>query len=555
MNPLYVPVLLFAGSLFNLIVGRLSRKLCEAVSVLITGLAAVLSIYFFLRPIENGSVLPMYTDGISRLMLLVVNSLGALITLYSVGYMANDTGYTRYYTLILLFIGSMSWLVLTRDLVQLYIFWEMVGVCSALLIAFWWEKPEARRAGLKAFTVTRMGDIGLLLAIALAVWQLNTTDISQLITALSSNQDLSILFCTLLFVAAIGKSAQFPLFVWLPDAMEGPTSVSALIHAATMVKAGVYLIARFYPVIQLTPEVQHTISTIALITIFISAIAALGAFDIKKVLAYSTINHLALMFLALGAGSLTAAIFHLFSHSLFKALLFLTAGIIIHETGTRSLDEVSGLWASGLKILGIAFFVGALSLAGIPPLSGFITKEMVLESMEHLFPEETVNLLSFIICLLSSLYIFRLFFRLFVGHSTRHLHENIDTMVVAVSVLILLTLMATALIYPISSIIGLNIGELKVNFYALTGTFLGLLIAYLVWCTNKFTMLRVSLKPLGRIADQAFYIDRLYTFIAKKALNILSELSTSLQTGNPSVNTLWLISLLLILLIFILGVM
>ncbi|MGC8988195.1 NADH-quinone oxidoreductase subunit L, partial [Infirmifilum sp.] len=385
------------------------RRLVEGLSVIASLTAALLSIAYILIPEKTTQMgVTLYSDALSKLMLGVVNVLGSLIVIYSVGYMNHDPSYRRYYSLMLFFIASMSLLVLTTNLLILYVSWELVGVCSALLISFWWDKPEARKAGLKAFTVTRIGDIGFIAAIALLLTRIGTSNIPLILDSATELGDLITPLAILLLLAAIGKSAQFPLFVWLPDAMEGPTSVSALIHAATMVKAGVYLLSRFYPLITLSSKALEIVVCLAIITIFLSALAALGASDIKRVLAYSTINHLALMFLGLGLGAWGAAQLHLLSHSLFKALLFLCAGLIIHEAKTRSLDELGGLWSSGFRVTGIGFLIGSLSLAGVPPLPGYFTKDLILMAIEHNFKEGLGYLLAFTISLLSSLYIFRL---------------------------------------------------------------------------------------------------------------------------------------------------
>ena len=246
------------------------RRLVEGLSVIASLTAALLSIAYILIPEKTTQIgVTLYSDALSKLMLGVVNVLGSLIVIYSVGYMNHDPSYRRYYSLMLFFIASMSLLVLTTNLLILYVSWELVGVCSALLISFWWDKPEARKAGLKAFTVTRIGDIGFIAAIALLLTRIGTSNIPLILDSATELGDLITPLAILLLLAAIGKSAQFPLFVWLPDAMEGPTSVSALIHAATMVKAGVYLLSRFYPLITLSSKALEIVVCLAIITIFL----------------------------------------------------------------------------------------------------------------------------------------------------------------------------------------------------------------------------------------------------------------------------------------------
>ncbi|WP_460024940.1 NADH-quinone oxidoreductase subunit 5 family protein [Infirmifilum sp. SLHALR2] len=546
---------LFAASALVTILGR-SRKAVEALSVASSLAAAALSVlYVFSSDQPSLLGLQLYNDPLSKLMLCVVNILGSLIIVYSLGYMEHDPGFVRYYSLMLFFIASMSLLVLSTDLIILYMSWELVGVCSALLISFWWEKPEARRAGLKAFTVTRIGDIGFIVAAAIILSTLGTTQIPSILSSSTRLGGQTTLVALLLLLAAVGKSAQFPLFVWLPDAMEGPTSVSALIHAATMVKAGVYLISRFYPLIASSEVALSMIVWLSTITALLSALSALGASDVKKVLAYSTINHLALMFLALGLGAWTAAQLHLVSHSLFKALLFLCAGLIIHEVGTRDLDKVWGLWDSGMKITGVAFLIGALSLAGVPPLPGFFTKELIFTALEEKYPGLPGDLLVFTFSLLSAMYIFRLFFRLFSGCcGARRIHEHNLPMLLPIVLLASLTLGGYLVLVEASKLLRAEPEFYDINPLALLALVAGLLLSYAVWDRAKGWSLRKAMLPIARIADRGFYVDAAYTAIASWLTGTLSSISVKLQRGIPSVNTLWLMGLLLVLLMVVLGV-
>jgi NADH-quinone oxidoreductase subunit L len=330
-------------------------------------------------------------DGLSAIMLAAVTFIGLLIAIYSIGYMHNDPGYPRFFAEISLFLFSMTGLVLADNFLLLYAFWEGVGVCSYLLIGFWFAKPSAAAAARKAFLVTRLGDIGLFLGI-LVLWlhcdyNLLFGAVFSRAQSLADNGVLTIA-CLLLFVGAVGKSAQFPLHVWLPDAMEGPSPVSALIHAATMVTAGVYLVARCTPLFMFAPEAQLVVAGIGAFTALLAAIIALTQTDLKRVLAYSTISQLGYMFLALGSGlrgqnlvllAVSAAIFHLFTHAFFKALLFLAAGSVMHAMG----DVIDMRKFSGLrKVLPIThwtFLCGAGALSGFPLLfSGFWSKDEIL---------------------------------------------------------------------------------------------------------------------------------------------------------------------------------
>jgi len=542
------------GALAAALLGRASRRLCEAASVAVSALAAALSLYYLAAGWRGAEwlarpYLVFYSDPLALFMLAIVNVLGAVIVVYSVGYMARDRDYARYYFLILVFIGSMSGLVLAGDVVLLYIFWEAVGICSALLIAYWWEKPEARRAGLKAFTVTRVGDFAMLFAIAVLALQLHVTNIHAILAG-GLPGGAARLVAFLLLVGALAKSAQFPLYVWLPDAMEGPTSVSALIHAATMVKAGVYLVSRFYPIME-GGGALDALTWIALATVMLSALAALGADDVKKVLAYSTINHLALMFTALGLGGWVYAQLHLLSHSLFKALLFLCAGLIVHEAGTRRLDELGGLWASGLRVTAAAFLVGSASLAGIPPFPGFATKEGVLSLIEESLQPPISQLLAFTISLLSALYIFRLFFRLFTGPPRRRLEERDPWMLSSIVFLAALTAAGLALLPGAAALFNSSVELFPASPEAMAGTLLGVALAWAVWSRGYLGALRAGMLPLARAADRGFYLDDLYTLFARRVVSAGSWFSTRLSTGVPSVNVLVLIGFLTLVLLLI----
>ncbi len=319
-------------------------------------------------------------DGLTAVMLVVVTSVSALVQFYSQEYMRGDPGYNRYYAFMSLFTGSMLGLVLASNILQLFVFWELVGLCSYLLIGFWYERDSARRAATKAFLVTRVGDLGFLSAILL-IWtqtgELEIPHIHELAATGAIGSSVLAYFAGGVFAGATGKSAQFPLHVWLPDAMEGPTPVSALIHAATMVAAGVYLVARFFPVFVVSEEAMATVVTIGAITAIISALLGIVATDIKRVMAYSTISQLGYMMMGLGVGGLVAAIFHLFTHAFFKALLFLGAGSVNHATGTFDMRKMGGL-ARFMPVTFATTLVASLALVGIFPFAGFWSKDEIL---------------------------------------------------------------------------------------------------------------------------------------------------------------------------------
>jgi NADH-quinone oxidoreductase subunit L len=374
-------------------------------------------------------VFSVYIDPLAVMMAAIAGGIGSLVLLYSVKYMAGQEGLTRYYALVLLFIGSMIGLVFVDNLLVLYFFWEAVGLCSYALIGFYTKDPKAAKAGIKALVTTRVGDIGFLIgifvlssgamtALGISFWQ--SLSIQYLIqnVSLIPTETLAIAgFCFLL--GAMGKSAQVPLHVWLPDAMEAPTTISALIHAATMVNAGVYLLARSLPLFSGVPGWMTALMVVGGITAFLAATMALVEHDLKRVLAYSTVSQLGYMIFGLGLLSgFTAATFHLMSHAVFKALLFLGAGAVIHAIGTRNMYQMGGL-KKEMKLTYIAMLIGGLSLAGLIPLSGFWSKDMILATAW-----ETANYLPFLLMIgtavLTAAYTIRMINLVFWGESRRN---------------------------------------------------------------------------------------------------------------------------------------
>ncbi|MBI3976360.1 MAG: NADH-quinone oxidoreductase subunit L [Armatimonadetes bacterium] len=324
-------------------------------------------------------------DALSVVMALVVTGVGLLIHIYSVGYMAEERAYSRYFAYLNLFVGSMLLLVLAKDLLVLFVGWELVGLCSYLLIGFWFDRERAAAAGRKAFLLNRIGDASFLLGM-LVLWRgFGTLDIQTMLPRAGEALAGTVAAAAplLLFLGATGKSAQLPLYTWLPDAMEGPTPVSALIHAATMVTAGVYMVARLFPLFAQPPTLA-VIAGVGALTAFFAATIALVDWDLKRVLAYSTISQLGYMFLALGTAAPEAGIFHLVTHAFFKALLFLAAGSVMHAMHNVIDMRALGGLARPLRYTALAFIVGALALAGIPPLAGFVSKDLILErAWEH----------------------------------------------------------------------------------------------------------------------------------------------------------------------------
>lgn len=402
-------------------------------------------------------------DPITAIMLVVVTGVSMLIHFYSVGYMEDDPGYYRFFSYLSLFTFSMLGIVLTDSLFGLYIFWELVGLSSYLLIGFWYEKPSAANANKKAFLTTRVGDIGMFLGIMTIVWYvLEYIPASALpvpadpfafetLFWLNQSGAMSETLLTavgiLIFFGAIGKSAQLPLHVWLPDAMEGPTPVSALIHAATMVAAGVYMVARLVPFF--TPGTLLFIGYIGAITAFVAASIALVKYDVKKVLAYSTVSQLGYMFLALGLGGYVAGVLHLTTHAFFKALLFLGSGSIIHAVHSQDMRDMGGLWKK-MPVTFLTFMVATFSIAGIPFFSGFYSKEKILTAgllhgwsrTEGFFP--LVHMVPYILGLLAAgmtaFYMFRMVYMTFFGEPgdekrVSHAHESPRTMWIPMAIL------------------------------------------------------------------------------------------------------------------------
>ena len=394
-----IPVLPFAAFFLILFFGkRLPRKGTE-IGILAAGGSLALALVILIGDYVGGGGpviehqlswfpfgrnlglgLGMKIDGLASVMFVVVTLVSLMVQIYSTAYMHGDKRYTWYYAALNLFTGSMLNLVIANNLIQLLIGWELVGICSYLLIGHWWEEKENSNAAIKAFVTTKTGDVPFLIGIFVLFAAAKTFNITA-ITHLVEQGHLSHLTLTaaaiLLFGGAIGKSAQFPLHVWLPDAMAGPTPVSALIHAATMVTAGVFLVARIFPVFEASHAALNEVALIGAFTMLMAALLAMVQDDIKRVLAYSTVSQLAYMMAALGVGAGNAAIFHLYTHAFFKALLFLGAGSLIHAVHSNNMSEMGGL-REAMPTTHRTFLIGSLALAGIPPLAGFWSKDEIL---------------------------------------------------------------------------------------------------------------------------------------------------------------------------------
>ena len=399
----------------------------------------------------------MLLDPLSAVMLGVVTGVGFLIHVYSTGYMAHEGGYYRFFGYLNLFMFSMLVLVLANNLLLLFVGWEGVGLCSYLLIGFYFLRKSASDAGKKAFVVNRIGDAGFILGLFLllnAIGTLRFTEVGPAIEAggFAVGSGIMTAIALLLFVGATGKSAQIPLYVWLPDAMEGPTPVSALIHAATMVTAGVYMITRMNVVFQLAPIALGAVATIGAVTAIYAASMGLVQNDIKRVLAYSTVSQLGYMFLALGVGAFTAGIFHLMTHAFFKALLFLGSGSVIHAlSGEQDMRNMGGLWGK-IPITARTFLVATITISGIPPLAGFVSKDAILAASFNARP--LLWGIGFVTAGMTAFYMFRLVFLTFFGESrvphevAHHIHESPRSMTWPLIILALLSVVGGWIGWP-----------------------------------------------------------------------------------------------------------
>ncbi len=450
-----IPLLPLIGFLFTLLFGKRLRQQAHVLpTALVTGSAALCIAAFvwvlrhdgepfFFRPFTwiTAGAFDLHwgfqVDGLTGIMLLVVGPIGMLVHYYSIGYMRDDPGYYRFFAYLNLFMFAMFILILADNYLVMFLGWEGVGLCSYLLIAFWYRKQSASQAGKKAFLVNRVGDFGFTLGMFLifvTTGTLQFTGVFERADAGEIGASTLTWICLLLFVGAVGKSAQFPLHVWLPDAMEGPTPVSALIHAATMVNTGVYMVARSYPLFLHSEAAMVVVMVIGTFTAIYAAYIAITQHDIKKVIAYSTISSLGFMFMALGAGAWVAGVFYLFAHGFFKGLLFLCSGSVIHAmSGEQDMRRMGGL-RRALPVTFWTMMIGALAMVGVIPLAGFWAKDEILAGAFH--QSVLVWVVGIITAFLTSIYMFRLMFMTFWGETradetTRaHVHESSAVMTV-----------------------------------------------------------------------------------------------------------------------------
>jgi NADH-quinone oxidoreductase subunit L len=478
---------------------------------------------------------------LNALMLVIVSLVSFLVHTYSKGYMHGDERFPVFYAYLGLFTFAMLGLVLSPNLLQTYFFWELVGVGSFLLIGFYFYKEEAKAAAKKAFIMTRIGDVGLLIGMILLFWQVGSFEYDQIFAAVAAGevaQGMITLTAILIFIGAVGKSGQFPLHTWLPDAMEGPTPVSALIHAATMVAAGVYLVAALFPLFTASEVALTTIAVIGAVTAIFAASIGLVQTDIKRVLAYSTVSQLGYMMLALGSAGYVAGVFHLMTHAFFKALLFLAAGSVIHAVHTQNIEEMGGLWKK-LRVTGPLFLIGTLAISGVPLFSGFFSKdEILIAAWEHGHP--VLFLLAVVAAFFTAFYMFRLFFMVFTGKprsEMKNVHESPSVMTLPMIVLGVLAVVAGYVNTPwFGTFLGdwlvegneaLGHGHIEgpawIMIVATVVSLAGIFLAYLIYNKGSLSRNWLGATTLYNILYNKYYIDEFYSLTVVNATKFISH--------------------------------
>jgi NADH-quinone oxidoreductase subunit L len=567
-----IPLLPLAGFVINGL-GRntLPKTIIGVIASLMVFLSFALSVGAFLQVKATGAPINVtlfdwikvgdlhvpfafLIDQLSSIMLLIITGIGFLIHLYSIGYMSHDAGFGKFFAYLNLFVFFMLLLVLGSNYIIMFIGWEGVGLCSYLLIGFWFTNPSYADAAKKAFVMNRIGDLGFLISVFIIMKTFGSITYADVFTKaanLQSGDTTLMLITLLLFVGATGKSAQIPLFTWLPDAMAGPTPVSALIHAATMVTAGIYMIARSNILFTLSPVTQHVIAVIGVATILLAAIIALTQTDIKKVLAYSTVSQLGYMFLGLGVGAYTGAFFHVLTHAFFKALLFLGAGSVIHAvSGEQNMRNMGGLKGK-LPVTFITMLIGTLAISGIPPFAGFFSKDEILA---HTYMHSPVlYVLGVLGAMFTSFYMFRLMFLTFWGsfrgthEQEHHLHESPPSMTIPLIVLAILSTIGGFMgvpealgghhwlehwLEPVLSKSAVHTGnmfmaintERMLMLVSVGGAIVALIYAYIKYVKQATVPLadEAERPALEKLSFNKFYIDEIYDAIIRKPLDALS---------------------------------
>ncbi|WP_316780852.1 NADH-quinone oxidoreductase subunit L [Pedobacter antarcticus] len=494
--------------------------------------------------------LSFLVDPLSSIMLLIITGIGFLIHIYSIGYMHDDAGFGKFFSYLNLFIFFMLLLVLGSNYLVMFIGWEGVGLCSYLLIGFWYTNSSYATAAKKAFVMNRIGDLGFLIAVFMIFMTFGSIEYAKVfpqVAELMPGDSTLALIALLLFIAACGKSAQIPLFTWLPDAMAGPTPVSALIHAATMVTAGIYMIARSHILFDLAPVVQHLIAIIGLATAVLGALVALTQTDIKKVLAYSTVSQLGYMFLGLGVGAYTGSFFHVITHAFFKALLFLCAGSVIHAMHhEQDMRHMGGL-RKKLPVTFATMLIGTIAIAGLPPFSGFFSKDEILAHVyEH---NQFMWGIAVFTAFLTAFYMFRMLFLTFYGtyrgthHAEEKIHESPSTMTIPLIVLAVLS--AVGGIIGIPEVLGghhwlagwlspvipehgsalSHATEYILMAVSVVGVIVAIAYAFVKYVKQNDLPVADESKrsALANLSYHKFYIDEVYDLLVRKPLDALSR--------------------------------
>jgi len=565
-----VPLMPLIGFLIN---GLLWRRMPKSISgvlaslMILVSLAISVGIFFEMKDDSSAHVVSLFNffntdvltvpfafqiDTLSSTFLLIITGIGFLIHIYSMGYMHEDEGYTKFFAYLNLFVFSMLILVLGANYVMMFIGWEGVGLASYLLIGFWFKNRDYTNASKKAFIMNRIGDLGFLVGMLLMAYHFGTLTYQDVFpqVALGSLDEgiyTAIAFC--FFIGAMGKSAQIPLYTWLPDAMAGPTPVSALIHAATMVTAGIYMIARSSALYNLAPMVQNFVAIIGLVTAIFAATIALKQYDIKKVLAYSTVSQLGFMFLALGVGSYVGGVFHVMTHAFFKALLFLGAGSVIHGMHHEQDIRVMGGLKKKMPITHITFLIGCLAISGIPFFSGFFSKDEILAAAYAKNPIFYVGAL--LAAMMTAFYMFRLYFLVFTGtfrgteHQASHVHESPASMTIPLIVLAVLSVLGGYIGLPpvitehhvladwlSSSVENYNVGHLSHNLeWALMGIST-ILVFVMILVARKATQNPTfpEYTGLNKTLYNKWYVDELYdNTIVKPLFSLSSSMNNGLE--------------------------
>jgi NADH-quinone oxidoreductase subunit L len=554
----------FAGFLFNVFVGKkVSKGFSGAIGTITVLVSFLLSICFFAQLNQNGKPFEislfewisvhnfkldfgLLLDQLSLLWLLFVTGIGSLIHLYSISYMHDDENMHKFFAYLNLFVFFMITLVIGNNLLVMFIGWEGVGLCSYLLIGFWYKNQSYNDAAKKAFIMNRIGDLGFLIGIFILgsmFSTLNFVEMKQALTAGNEDTALLSIAALCLFIGACGKSAQLPLYTWLPDAMAGPTPVSALIHAATMVTAGIFMVTRMNFLFDLTPDVQNIIAIVGAATALVAASIGLLQNDIKKVLAYSTVSQLGLMFLALGLGAYNVAVFHVITHAFFKACLFLGSGSVIHGLhGEQDMRKMGGL-RKAMPITFWTMMISTLAIAGIFPFAGFWSKdEILLVAFEH---NKVLWIVASIASIMTAFYMFRLmyltFFKDFRGteEQKHHLHESPSLITIPLVILAILAFVGGAINLPGSTWLNhflepilsgehkehtLGSHEYMLMGIAMAGAVFGILWAYSKYIKQAFVPKEdTEIVGFSKTIYNKYYIDEFYTFLIVRPLNSLSN--------------------------------